>query len=42
MLLKLLRMVHVGTQNPLHNIGLGVVLGHMLTPKDMCIVIVFC
>jgi hypothetical protein len=28
------------TQNPLHHIGFGVVLLHMLTPKDLGIIIV--
>jgi hypothetical protein len=40
MSLKLLRMIHVGTQDPLHDIGLGVVLGRMLTAKDLFIIIV--
>jgi hypothetical protein len=35
MSLKLLRMVHVGTQDPLHDIGLGAVLDRMLAPKDL-------
>jgi hypothetical protein len=38
--LKLLWSVHLSTQNPLHHIGFGVVLLHMLTPKDHGIVIV--
>jgi hypothetical protein len=37
--LKLLRSVYLSTQNLLHHIGFGVVL-RMLTPKDLCIVIV--
>jgi hypothetical protein len=40
MALKLLRSVHLSTQNPLHHIGFGVVLLRMLTPKDLDIVIV--
>jgi hypothetical protein len=40
MSLKLLKMIHVGTQDPLHDIGVGPVLGRMLTPKDMFVVIV--
>jgi hypothetical protein len=36
--LKLLQSVHFSTQNPLHHIGFGVVLLHMLTPKDLGIV----
>jgi hypothetical protein len=42
MLLKFLKVIHVGTQDPLHNIDLGVVLGCLLTPKDMIIIIVEC
>jgi hypothetical protein len=38
MSLKLLGLIHVGTQDPLHDIGLGVVLGHSVTPKDMFII----
>jgi hypothetical protein len=38
MSLKLLEMIHVVTQDPLHDIGLGVVLGHMLAPKDLFVV----
>jgi hypothetical protein len=33
MSLKLLELIHVGTQDPLHDIGLGAVLGRLLTPK---------
>jgi hypothetical protein len=33
-------MIHVGTQDPLHDIGLGVVLSHMLAPKDLFVIIV--
>jgi hypothetical protein len=40
MLLKLLGMIHVGTQDPLHDIGLGVVFGRMLAPKDQCVIII--
>jgi uncharacterized membrane protein (Fun14 family) len=40
MSLKLLRMIHVGIQDMLHDIGLGVVLGHMLAPKDLFAIIV--
>jgi hypothetical protein len=40
MSLKLLGMIHVGTQDPLHDIGLGVVLSRMLAPKDLFIIIV--
>jgi hypothetical protein len=29
----------MGTQDPLHDIGLGVVIGRMLALKDMCIII---
>jgi hypothetical protein len=38
----LLEMIHVGTQDPLHDIGLGVVNNRMLTPKDLCVVIILC
>jgi hypothetical protein len=40
MSLKLLGMVHVGSQNLLHDIGFVVVLGRMLVPRDMCIVVI--
>jgi hypothetical protein len=36
--LKLLGLIHVGTQDPLHDTGLGAILGCMLTPKDLFIV----
>jgi hypothetical protein len=39
MSLKLLELIYVGTQDPLHDIGLGVVLGRMLTPKDLLVMI---
>jgi hypothetical protein len=42
MLLKLPRMIHGGTQDPLHDIGLGAVVGRMFTPKVMFIIIVVC
>jgi hypothetical protein len=42
MSLKLLGMVHVGTQNLLHDIGLGAVLTRKLAPKDLCAVIIIC
>jgi hypothetical protein len=38
--LKLHRSVHLSTQNPLHQIGFGVVLLRMLTPKYLGIIIV--
>jgi hypothetical protein len=38
--LKLLTLIHVGTQDPLHNIGLGAVLNRLLAPKDLFIIIV--
>jgi hypothetical protein len=38
--LKLLRSVHLSTQNPLHHIGFGDVLLRMLTPKDLSIIII--
>jgi hypothetical protein len=40
MSLKLLGLIHVGTQDPLHAIGLGAVLGRLLTPKGLFIIIV--
>jgi hypothetical protein len=39
MSLKLLGLIHVGTQDPLHDIGLGAVLSRLLAPKDLFIVI---
>jgi hypothetical protein len=38
--LKLLGLIHVGTQDPLHDIGLGAVLGRLLTPKGLFIIII--
>jgi hypothetical protein len=38
--LKLLRSVHLSTQNPLHHIGFGDVLLRMLTPRDLGIIII--
>jgi hypothetical protein len=40
MLLKLLGIIHVDTQDPLHDIGLGDVLDRILTPKDRLVIIV--
>jgi hypothetical protein len=40
MSLKLLGMIHIDTQDPLHDIGLGVLLDRMLAPKDMFIIII--
>jgi hypothetical protein len=40
MSLRLLGMIHVGTQDTLHGIGFGAVLGCMLIPIDMSIIIV--
>jgi hypothetical protein len=42
MSLKLLRLIYVGTQDQLHNIGLGDLLSRMLTPKDLFIITVIC
>jgi hypothetical protein len=42
MSLKLLRLIHVSTQDVLHNIGVGDVLGRLLAPKDLFIIIVIC
>jgi hypothetical protein len=39
MSLMLLEMIHVGTQDPLHGIGLGVVVSCMFAPKDMFVII---
>jgi hypothetical protein len=35
---KLLEMIHVGTQDPLHDIGLGAVVS--FAPKDLFVVII--
>jgi hypothetical protein len=40
MSLKLLRLIHVSTQDALHDIGVGVVLGRLLAPKDLFIIII--
>jgi hypothetical protein len=40
MSLKHLGMIHVGTQDPLHDTGLGAIVGHMFIPKDLFVVIV--
>jgi hypothetical protein len=40
MSLKLLRLIHVSTQNALHDISVGAVLDRLLAPKDMFIIIV--
>jgi hypothetical protein len=40
MSLKLLGLIHVGTQDPLHDIGLGAVLDRLLALKDLFIIIV--
>jgi hypothetical protein len=42
MSLKLLRLIHVGTQDLLHDIGLDAILSHLLALKDRFIVIVIC
>jgi hypothetical protein len=42
MSLKLVRLIHMGTQDPLRDIGLGAVLGRLLTPKDLFIIIIVC
>jgi hypothetical protein len=39
-MLMVLGMIHVGTQDPLHDIVLGVVLDRMLAPKDVHIIMV--
>jgi hypothetical protein len=40
MSLKLLGLIHVSTQNLLHDIGVGAILGRLLTPKDLFIIII--
>jgi hypothetical protein len=40
MSLKLLGLIHVSTQDLLHDIGVGAVLGYLLAPKDLFIIIV--
>jgi hypothetical protein len=40
MLLKLLRLIHVCTQDVLHDIGVGAILGHLLAPKHLFIIII--
>jgi hypothetical protein len=40
MSLKLLGLIYMGTEDPLCNIGLGVVLGCMLAPKYLFIITV--
>jgi hypothetical protein len=40
MLLKLLGMIHIGTQDPLHDIGPGAIVNRMFAPKDLFVVIV--
>jgi hypothetical protein len=39
MSLKLLRLIHVSTQDPLHDIGVGAILGRLPAPKDMFTII---
>jgi hypothetical protein len=33
-------MIHGGTQDPLHDIGLGAVVGRMFARKDLFVIIV--
>jgi hypothetical protein len=40
MSLKLLGMIHIGTQDPLHDIGLHAVLGRILDTKDLFVVVI--
>jgi hypothetical protein len=40
MSLKLLKLIHVTTQDALHDISVGAVLGRLLAPKDLFIIIV--
>jgi hypothetical protein len=35
-------MIHMGTEDRLHDIGFGAILDRMLAPKDMFVVIVIC
>jgi hypothetical protein len=38
--LKLVGLIHVSTQDVLHDIGVGAILGRLLAPKDLFIIIV--
>jgi hypothetical protein len=40
MSLKLLGLIHVSTQDALHDIGVGAILSRLLAPKDLFIIIV--
>jgi hypothetical protein len=40
MSLKLLGIIHIGTQDLMHDIGLGALVGHMFSPKDLFLIIV--
>jgi hypothetical protein len=40
MSLKLLKLIYMGIQDPLHNIGFGAILSRMLAPKDLFIITV--
>jgi hypothetical protein len=40
MSLKLLGMIHIGTQDRMHDIGLGALVGCMFAPKDLFLIIV--
>jgi hypothetical protein len=40
MSLKLLGLIHMSTQDTLHDIGVGAVLDCLLAPKDLFIIIV--
>jgi hypothetical protein len=42
MSLKLLGLIHVSTQDAMHNIGVGPILDHLLAPKDLFIIIIVC
>jgi hypothetical protein len=42
MSLKLLGLIHMGTQDPLHDIGPGAILSCLLAPKDLFIIIIVC
>jgi hypothetical protein len=40
MSLKLLRLIHVSTQDAMHDIGVGPVLDRLLAPKNLFIIII--
>jgi hypothetical protein len=40
MSLKLIGLIHMSTQDALHDIGVGAVLSRLLAPKDLFIIII--